>query len=802
MSDSERDPPKDFNFGEEMAGVTLVSFLKTLGAGIAGGLVTKMFGREETVVQPYRDDGRIRELESKVEEFSRISQEKDILINNLENKNQMNERDKENLTRNYERVNEEKERKLDKKDKQLAEKDKEMKIEVEKREQEIMNKNIIIENAKEENNQLSNELKRTKEEKEEIQLNNKNLKRENKIQKQENAKLQRDNDILINQNTQLNEENKIKDNQIKEKNEKIVTQDKIIAEQNEVLKKIEEEEKQKNKQNEEAQKKFLNEREKLTKELMKKLIETLHKEMIDYCENIKIDEDSMKSLEEKIIQSKKEMLIENCKQLIKNVNLDGEKIQHFNILIIGREGVGKSALINNLLYGGEVVSPEGIGEGVTKEFIPYPKPEDWEGNSSEKEKTIKPVLEGIRLWDSKGLNQSYSSDKAIEKIKEKIKENEEKLDQVINCIWYCVAYDRFNREELKDFLLEISSEYERKIPFFILYLKAYDKKLANEMIEEIREVIEKVKGNENLDNDIKKVLEKVEIIDIISKKYDLNGIKESTTYQRNLPLLLNKTINEIDKAFSITCYHLLTKKIIKIYAEEIKKKNLEISNYIKNDIFSNVFNDSENLIYEEMFSKIYPIFYDISKMFLGEELDKNKVDDYVKKYFEKIEKDTKKIVEDYVKEKTELTSNNIASKILELQSLIDAQYNENMKNKKSKKEILDEIMPDIKIKLNNIIKILFIKIYFSKILEKLIDSFDKKLVGAYRKLLKNDLSKQMELINDNIKSKFVKNLKEKISKSFDGYKANMIKKINKEKEEVEKEIKKQKNKNNEDEDDE
>ena len=604
--------------------------------------------------------------------------------------------------------------------------------------------------------------------------------------------------------TEEKEENNRVINKLKEELQNAIFEIKLLSSQNEEakrknenlqksfeeiqkqLEKNEEEKRRKEKENEEAQKQYSIEMKKIIDEKLMNEQKKISEEMIKYSESIKFELKQMKQFEKEIIKTKSNLLIEKCKKIVKNLKIEGEELQHFNILIIGQEGVGKSTLINAILnLQGEIKAKVGAGSSVAEGFYFY------ESES----------LKGFRLWDSKGINKSYSLDKALEDIKYFIKGNENNLDQAINCIWYCVAYDRYNKNELKDFLLQISALYKKKIPFFILYLKAFDKKVTEQMIKQINVIIDEVKNMYCIDQYELEALNNVEVIDIVSTTYTLNEVLESTIYPRNLIELLNKTIEKIDNAFSSTCYHLLTNKIKKIYKNDIKSiYNDNFKEEIKHDIIESVNDKSENLIYEELFSNGYHIFYDICKRFLGEELDKLEVDENIKTYFGNLQKNSKEYVENYIKEKSELVSENITNAIIDLQVTIDMKYNENMKNKKSKKQIYEENYSRIKAILSHGIKIKFLETYFVKLFDNIIDTFNDVLLKIYDEILDKNLNDEITNINNNIKNKFVQKLKNIILDNLLGYKIKITKKIKKEEKKIEEEIKAKKEKEKDDDD--
>ena len=97
---------------------------------------------------------------------------------------------------------------------------------------------------------------------------------------------------------------------------------------------------------------------------------------------------STKSIFEKL---KMEQTIKNIiDEKIKNYKFS-ENFNHFNILILGRAGIGKSTLINSILeLEGEEAAKTGIGKAIT---------------SGEPKGYISNKKKGLRLWDSQGIDK-------------------------------------------------------------------------------------------------------------------------------------------------------------------------------------------------------------------------------------------------------------------------------------------------------------------------------------------------------------------------------------------------------------
>ena len=119
-----------------------------------------------------------------------------------------------------------------------------------------------------------------------------------------------------------------------------------------------------------------------------------------------------------------------------------ESIGHFNVLIVGKTGVGKSTLINSIF--GKKVSDTGIGKSVTREL---------------REITCPDIP--LRIYDTVGLELSLEQRLKVKKdiinIINDARRNDK--DKLIHSIWYCINANsnRIEDEEIK-FINELSEE--------------------------------------------------------------------------------------------------------------------------------------------------------------------------------------------------------------------------------------------------------------------------------------------------------------------------------------------------------
>ena len=156
-------------------------------------------------------------------------------------------------------------------------------------------------------------------------------------------------------------------------------------------------------------------------------------------------------------------LIEGCMQTIdkkmKNLN-------KLNIVVVGKTGVGKSTLINNIFR--ERLVETGTGAPVTAHMVKITK-EDFP----------------LTIYDTRGFELGQDSQREIRnELLEKIKEGSSSgdINKAIHCVWYCVSAtsSRFEPQEMEwiKAFTEESSIYH--IPVIVVLTQAYGKK-AQEM---------------------------------------------------------------------------------------------------------------------------------------------------------------------------------------------------------------------------------------------------------------------------------------------------------------------------------
>lgn len=374
-------------------------------------------------------------------------------------------------------------------------------------------------------------------------------------------------------------------------------------------------------------------------------------------------------------------------------------LKHFNILVLGPTGVGKSTLINSILQFDDNKNEgakTGIGVPIT---LGEPK-------SYENEEKIK----GIRLYDSQGIDKDkYEIENLINSVKNLVDNQAltNNPDNFIHCIWYCVTGDRFEIEE-RNCLIELMNIYDDEtMPIILVYTKAFDDE-ADEAIEEIKNILcEKIKDRN------------IEILKVVSKEKEFRFQGENIIIEKSgIKDLMIKTFDKVKKAVKSASFYSIKNQVLNNFKDELK----EISeNKVKKTIFNSINSLAIGIRIKYMSSIIFQLFTNIGKFIIFDKNTykySNESREEIIIFLKNIDEITNKYFNEYLENFVMVTCLEVALK-----------YKKNIDEKKENK---NEILSSIKTGMESFTEKDYInndkvKEIFAKSQEKMINDLQRKI---------------------------------------------------------------------------
>ena len=184
---------------------------------------------------------------------------------------------------------------------------------------------------------------------------------------------------------------------------------------------------------------------------------------------------------------------EVAQKIMDRIRSEYKELNKLNVMILGKTGVGKSTLINNMFS--QKMAETGVGKPVTDKIRKYEKPDF-----------------PLAIYDTPGLELGGENaiDKLLEEaiglIKEGIKSGD--IGKAIHCIWYCISTPshRFEQSEV-EFLKRFLDETEYfSVPVIVVMTQSYSKKDAVELKHEIE----------------KENLKIVNVVPVLAEDYDID----------------------------------------------------------------------------------------------------------------------------------------------------------------------------------------------------------------------------------------------------------------------------------------
>ena len=518
------------------------------------------------------------------------------------------------------------------------------------------------------------------------------------------------------------------------------------------------------------------------------LIQEISKDMKNFILNKLSFDDLLEEIIPKIAKKEKfskciREFMEEKINSIRDENLDFN-VSHFNILIMGNTGVGKSTLLNRILK--EPLAKTDFGGACTQG-----KPKSYESNSAK----------GIRIWDTKGIEQgNYNINKANFDIEEAIdnlvKENDP--DKFIHCIWYCVHSNRFITEEIEN-IKKCYDFYVKKLPIIIIFTQSFNQEDSDKMIKYIKNELESGQKEDDINIKILKVLAE-------DKKTD-NGIIKAF----GISNLMKETCESVKQGIDSSCIESLMNQGEKLLKEEFDEIIQNLKKYFFNEnleldlpnlsdkehfnILNEIINkdDDSPVIFDNFDSTSFTKFVSQFSKKLAEnilhkeKMDKQSLFDLINIMTTKTN-DIKNNFEEIFDKKLNDASNTLADTIDELTHELDSSHNisylaSKYGHSKLKLQSKNNIIENLKSIIEDHIyreasKILY-DTYAEKFSQKMLEIFHDSLNGEDKKLeniffdkgqetaekIYNKIVKFLDYPNDDYipKKKKVKNIKEKLN---------------------------------------
>ena len=213
---------------------------------------------------------------------------------------------------------------------------------------------------------------------------------------------------------------------------------------------------------------------------------------------------------------------EVAEKIMAAIQKEYKELKTLNVMILGKTGVGKSTLINNMFN--EKMAETGIGKPVTHTIRKITKPDF-----------------PLAIYDTPGLELGGKN--AIDSLLDEVSSEIDKgirsgdVSKAIHCIWYCIStpshrFEQAEIEFLKRFLGK-TSEYD--VPVIVVLTQSYSKTDAKSLMREIE----------------KENLPIVSIVPVLAEDYDIDEDYTAKAYGLDrLSEIINYVIPEaVQKTF-------------------------------------------------------------------------------------------------------------------------------------------------------------------------------------------------------------------------------------------------------------
>lgn len=213
---------------------------------------------------------------------------------------------------------------------------------------------------------------------------------------------------------------------------------------------------------------------------------------------------------------------EIAEKIMEEIKKEIKSLDTLNVMVLGKTGVGKSTLINNMFN--EELAETGIGKPITTNIRKITKPDF-----------------PLAIYDTPGLELSgeFEVSNLLNDVVSEIESGSKygRINDAIHCILYCVSTPSHRIEQTEiNFLQELSLRTKNySVPVILVLTKSYSKKDAVALIKEIE----------------KENLPIVNVVPILAENFDIDEEFSVLSYGLDrLSQIMNNVIPEaVQKAF-------------------------------------------------------------------------------------------------------------------------------------------------------------------------------------------------------------------------------------------------------------
>ncbi len=390
---------------------------------------------------------------------------------------------------------------------------------------------------------------------------------------------------------------------------------------------------------------------------------------------------------------------------------------HFNILLLGKTGVGKSTLINGIFNFSE---NEGAKTGEGK-----PITEGFEEFKSDKRK-------GLRIIDSKGIefgehNINVVFNSAKELIEKKAREGDP--DKLIHCIWYCFKSNDLRFQDIeKEAVISLMNQYDdNSLPIILVVTQNYDDEVTKKMTEIIKK-------------EFKFINREINILPVVAKEKTLlkkthKFVIEKEGIEELIQITFEKSIKAIYPAFMKS----IKEKIIQSFASNTENKKNKLKNGLK-EVVQKILNEmTEEESIKGKISKLYTIIEKALNIFFEipaiSEKSKTQTTSFLDNLCSWCIGRLNDIISDLVKE----NANELSLELFNEQTKVKKSHNveKNLSNEKSFDEFRIQSEADLKPSITNKVYFLAIKNIYKIISENLVEMSEELMKEEFNKIVPN-----------------------------------------------------------------